>query len=51
MKKLCTKWFKKWAKKVNLENHYLIEAVKNLEKRLSVADLGGNLFKIRVNNP
>lgn len=48
MKKLCTKWFKKWAKKMKLENHQLIEAVENLEKRLSVADLGGNLFKIRV---
>jgi len=48
MKKLCTKWFKKWAKKVRLSNHHLIEAVDNLEKGLSVADLGGNLFKIRV---
>jgi len=48
MKKLCTKWFKKWAKKMNLENHHLTEAVNNLEKGLSVADLGSNLFKIRV---
>jgi len=48
MKKLCTKWFKKWAKKVRLSNHHLIEAIDNLEKGLSVADLGGNLFKIRV---
>jgi len=49
MRKLCTKWFKKWAKKMNLKNHHLIEAVQNLEKGLSVADLGGNLFKVRVN--
>ena len=48
MKRLCTKWFKKWAKKVKLSNHHLIEAIDNLEKGLSVADLGGNLFKIRV---
>lgn len=48
MKRLCTKWFKKWAKKVKLNNHHLIEAIDNLEKGLSVADLGGNLFKIRV---
>ena len=33
---------------MNLENRHLIEAIENLEKRLSVADLGGNLFKIRV---
>ena len=48
MKKLCTKWFKKWAKKVNLANLNLVEAVENLEKGLSVANLGSNLFKIRV---
>ena len=48
MKKLCTKWFNKWAKRMNLTNHHLIEAVENLEKGLSVANLGSNLFKIRV---
>jgi hypothetical protein len=48
MKRLCTKWFKKWAKKVKLSNDHLIEAIDNLEKGLSVADLGSNLFKIRV---
>gem|GEM_PF-873290 len=41
MKRLCTKWFKKWAKKVKLSNHHLIEAIDNLEKGLSVADLVG----------
>ncbi len=49
MKKLCTKWFKKWAKKMSLENHHLIEAIGNLEKGLSAANLGSNLFKVRVN--
>jgi len=49
MKKLCTKWFKKWAKKMRLENHHLIEAVGNLEKGLSAVNLGSNLFKVRVN--
>ena len=48
MKKLCTKWFKKWAKKANLSNHNLLESIDNLEKGLSVADLGGSLFKIRL---
>ena len=48
MRKLSTKWFKKWAKKVNLSNQDMLEAVVNLEKDLSVADLGGNIYKIRV---
>ena len=48
MRKLCTKWFKKWAKKANLGNLELLEAINNLEKGLSVAHLGGNIYKIRV---
>ncbi len=48
MKKLTTKWFKKWSKKVNLSNQDLLETVQNLELGLSVSDLGGNLFKVRV---
>ena len=48
MKKLCTKWFMKWAAKANLSNQNLLEAIDDLEKGLSIADLGGNLFKIRV---
>lgn len=48
MKKLCTKWFIKWATKANLSNKNLLEAINDLEKGLSIADLGGNLFKIRV---
>ncbi len=38
----------KWAKKANLSELNLLEAIDNLEKGLSVAELGGNLFKIRV---
>ena len=48
MKKLCTKWFKKWARKANLSDGNLLEAIENLEKGLSVADLGGNIYKVRV---
>ncbi len=48
MKKLTTKWFKKWSKKVNLSNQDLLETIQNLESGLSVSDLGGNLFKVRV---
>ena len=48
MKKLCTKWFKKWARKANLSDENLLEAIENLENGLSVADLGGNIYKVRV---
>ncbi len=48
MRKLSTKWFFKWAKKANLNNQHLLEAVKNIEKGLSVSELGTNLFKVRI---
>ena len=48
MRKLCTKWFNKWAGKANLSNLILLESINNLEKGLSVVELGGNLLKIRV---
>ena len=48
MEKLCTKWFKKWAKKANLSNYDLLESINNVEKGLSAVDLGGNIFKIRI---
>ncbi|MCP3887745.1 MAG: type II toxin-antitoxin system RelE/ParE family toxin [Desulfobulbaceae bacterium] len=51
MKKLCTKWFIKWASKANLSNQNLLESIDDLEKGLSIADLGGNIFKLRVKRP
>ena len=48
MIKLKTKWFNKWAKKNKLSSDALSKAIQNVEDRLSVADLGANLFKIRV---
>ncbi len=48
MRKLCTKWFNKWAEKAKLSNLNLLESIDSLEKGLSVVELGGNLFKIRV---
>jgi hypothetical protein len=48
MKRLSTKWFKKWSKKVKLTNHDLLEAIKNLEDGLSTTDIGSHLFKVRV---
>ena len=48
MKKLSTKWFKKWAKKSKIKDQDLLDTVDNLINGLSTADLGSNLFKIRV---
>ena len=48
MKKLSTKWFKKWSKKVNLTNADLLEAIDDLEDGASTTDLGSHLFKVRV---
>ena len=48
MKKLTTKWFQKWAKKSKLRDQDLLDTIENLVDGLSTANLGGNLFKIRV---
>ena len=48
MKKLTTKWFQKWAKKSKLKDQDLLDTIENLVDGLSTANLGGNLFKIRV---
>ena len=48
MRKLSTKWFKKWSKKAKLSNQNLLGAINALEAGLSTADLGHHLFKVRV---
>jgi len=48
VKKLSTKWFQKWAKKVNLSNNNMLEAIHNLENSLSTSSLGNNLHKVRI---
>lgn len=48
MRKLSTKWFKKWSKKVKLTNDDLLVAISDLEGGLSTTDLGSQLFKVRV---
>ncbi len=48
MRKLKTKWFNKWAKKNKISSTSLTEAIQNVEDGLSTADLGSNLFKVRV---
>ncbi|MBU0463886.1 MAG: type II toxin-antitoxin system RelE/ParE family toxin, partial [Proteobacteria bacterium] len=48
MKKLSSKWFKKWSKKAKLSNQILLDAIITLEAGLSTVDLGHHLFKVRV---
>ena len=48
MKRLSTKWFKKWSKKVKLDNDDLLGAISDLEDRLSTTNLGSHLYKVRV---
>ena len=48
MDKFTTKWFNKWTKKVRLTNSELLQAINNLAEGLSVSNLGGHLFKVRV---
>ncbi len=48
MDKLVTKWFLRWVRKTDLSSTALNEALVNLENGLSVADLGKNLYKVRV---
>jgi hypothetical protein len=49
MLKLKTKWFNKWAKKNSITDEKLLAAIKNISNNLGVVNLGGNLYKIRVN--
>ena len=46
MKKLSTKWFRKWAKNANLSNQTLVKAIKNLETGLSAPGLGKDLLEL-----
>jgi len=48
MKTLSTKWFKKWSTKARLSNDTLLEAIRNLEAKLSSAKVGHHLYKVRV---
>jgi len=48
VKKLKTKWFTKWAKKNDVSDKYLNEAVQNIESELSAVNLGTNIYKVRI---
>ncbi len=48
MKKLKTKWFTKWAKKNDIADKNLQDAIGNLESDLSSVKLGSNIFKVRI---
>ena len=48
MKRLATKWFRKWSSKVRLSNNNLIDAISDLETGKSSVVLGIRLYKVRV---
>ncbi len=48
VKKLSTKWFRKWAENANLNNETLLKAINNLEAGLSSSGLGKHLYKVRI---
>ena len=48
MKRLSTKWFKKWSRKAGLSRDGLLAAIDALEAGQSTTALGHHLFKVRV---
>jgi hypothetical protein len=48
MKKLKTKYFSKWARKSKLSDDQLLIATQELDAGLFAANLGGNLYKVRI---
>jgi hypothetical protein len=48
MKKLKTKYFSKWARKSRINDDQLLSAAQDLESGLFSANLGGNLYKVRI---
>ena len=48
MRILKTQHFAKWAKKEELSDEILSYAIQEMEKGLTDADLGGNLYKKRI---
>jgi len=51
MRAFKTKTFDRWAGKAGVSDGALLNAVKEMERGLIDADLGGNLFKQRVALP
>jgi hypothetical protein len=43
-----TKWFARYARKMNIDDKLLCEAVKRAESGIIDADLGGNIIKQRI---
>jgi len=48
MNRFKTRHFTKWAKKSSISDSDLLRASDDLEKGLFAANLGGNVFKIRI---
>jgi hypothetical protein len=51
MRIFTTKWFQKWARKEGVSEEALQDAIKEMNKGLYEANLGGQVFKKRVAIP
>lgn len=49
MLKLKTKWFNKWSQKNQISDEKLLAALRNISNNIGTANLGGELYKVRVN--
>ncbi len=48
MRKLITRFVKKWMRREHITHAMLLQAIQDLEDGLSTANLGSSLFKVRV---
>lgn len=48
MRKLVTRFVRRWMRRECITNVMLLQAIRNLEDGLSTANLGSGLFKVRV---
>jgi hypothetical protein len=48
MKKLKTRYFSRWARKSRIADDQLLTAAQEVEAGLFAANLGGNLYKVRL---
>jgi hypothetical protein len=48
MRRLITRFVKKWMQREQVTNAMLLQAIRDLEAGLATANLGSSLFKVRV---
>lgn len=51
MEHFKTKWFSKWGRKNDIDDNALLIALSEIESGIFAANLGGELYKIRIGKP